>query len=184
MNRPQLTTRLRRMISHLHLPVPLNIFLFGFANRPLSEQSIKFKESPTTPLAKLARGRKSSSYPRLSLDTISASLDAWISSGPDLSTDFSIADLAREINVARIDLQRYFQSYLHLDFRVWKSELRLERAAEILLERPDMMISDICAEVGMNNISNFHRQFKKYKNCTPKQWRESHADGVQGKQTI
>ncbi|MCR5244258.1 MAG: helix-turn-helix domain-containing protein [Bacteroidales bacterium] len=164
--------RLRRMISHLKLPVSLNIFLFGFANRPLFERHVPIVDEKTAREA-AEKPRKTEDTPgnRVSVDSISLALDMWVGSMPDLRYEFSLEQLADSINVCKNELLRYFQMYLHMDFRVWKSRLRLERAALMLLEYPSMMISDICKDVGMPNVSNFHRQFRKYKNCTPKQWR-------------
>jgi AraC-like DNA-binding protein len=34
-------------------------------------------------------------------------------------------------------------------------------------------VSEISYKCGFNNISNFNRLFKKKKNCTPKEFRES-----------
>jgi len=160
------------MISNLKLPVSLNILLFGFANRPLFERHVPVVDKKTVREA-VEKSRHSEKTPplRISVNSISLALDMWVGSMPDLRYEFTLEQLADAINVCKNELLRYFQSYLHLDFRVWKSRLRLERAALMLIEYPSMMIADISKAVGMSNVSNFHRQFRKYKNCTPKEWR-------------
>ena len=49
---------------------------------------------------------------------------------------------------------------------------RIEKATE-LLQTETLSISNIALSVGIDNFSYFVKQFKKYKNCTPSQYRKS-----------
>ena len=59
-----------------------------------------------------------------------------------------------------------------LDFRTWRTRLRLEDAKRMLLEHPEMEPADIARRVGFSNRSNFARQFLAYTGRTPVAWRE------------
>ena len=43
----------------------------------------------------------------------------------------------------------------------------------------DMRMTDICFEVGFNNLSNFNRQFLAHKHMPPSAFRQQHATLVQ-----
>lgn len=51
--------------------------------------------------------------------------------------------------------------------------LRIERARELLLERENLSIQEICELVGYSNASYFTTSFKKKYGMTPGQFRRS-----------
>jgi AraC-like DNA-binding protein len=61
---------------------------------------------------------------------------------------------------------RLFKQVNHKTFSKYLSELRIGYACKLLLEGKNN-IAAICYESGFQNISNFNRQFKIIKNCTP-----------------
>lgn len=52
-------------------------------------------------------------------------------------------------------------------------DVRLGYATKLLVDSTQS-IADICRESGFNNVSNFNRLFKKYKQCSPKEFRENY----------
>lgn len=49
-------------------------------------------------------------------------------------------------------------------------EYRILKASELLVKNSDS-ISNIALDVGFNGMSYFGKVFKKYKNCTPSEYR-------------
>ena len=56
--------------------------------------------------------------------------------------------------------------------------LRINMACQILMSDEHAQVSDICFEVGFNNLSNFNRQFLAEKGMPPSQFRKQLADNV------
>ena len=50
-------------------------------------------------------------------------------------------------------------------------QFRLRKAAE-LLQHSTLPVLEIATQSGFNNLSNFNRQFKKYYQITPSQYRK------------
>ncbi|MCX7793323.1 MAG: helix-turn-helix domain-containing protein [Thermodesulfovibrionales bacterium] len=83
-----------------------------------------------------------------------------------LGDKLSILDMAREAGFSRFHFCRIFRRYTGISPKKLLCLLRLERA-KILLRDPDRTVSDVAAEVGFNDLSNFIRYFKKYAGYTP-----------------
>jgi len=62
---------------------------------------------------------------------------------------------------------RFFKKRTRKTYISFLNEVRIQEACKLLLN-PDLNISQICYDVGFNNISNFNRQFKKITGFTPK----------------
>jgi AraC-like DNA-binding protein len=60
-----------------------------------------------------------------------------------------------------------------VDFRTWRTGLRIEEAKRLLLENKEASINIIAEASGFSDKSNFHRQFVKIVGCSPKDWRDS-----------
>jgi AraC-like DNA-binding protein len=61
---------------------------------------------------------------------------------------------------------RYFKLRTRKSYIQFLNELRVSAACKLLAER-EANISEICYEVGFNNLSNFNRQFKRVTGFTP-----------------
>jgi transcriptional regulator GlxA family with amidase domain len=55
------------------------------------------------------------------------------------------------------------------------NSLRINRACH-LLTSTDRLITDICFEVGFNNISNFNKRFQALTSMTPREYRSRHRE--------
>jgi len=60
---------------------------------------------------------------------------------------------------------------LGVNFRTLLLYIRLEKAKELLIRRPDLRITEISQQVGFCELSQFDRSFKKIVGCTPMQYR-------------
>jgi len=80
----------------------------------------------------------------------------------------NILRLAEEMNLTTMDFRKQFKEYFHTTPRKWQNEKRLEKA-KILLLQGQLNVSQVCLEVGFDNISWFIQSFKRKYGITPKQ---------------
>ena len=84
-------------------------------------------------------------------------------------------DKAAEIaNLSTTAFCRFFKERTRKSFTEFVNEVRIGEASKLLIDS-DFNISQICYEVGFNNISNFNRKFKEIMNLTPKAYRSSYS---------
>ena len=102
-------------------------------------------------------------------------LDKWVADKKFREYDKTRDDIARELRTSKEMLHLYFATKLGVDFRTWRTNLRIEEAKTLLLENKDASINIIAEASGFSDKSNFHRQFVKIVGCSPKEWRD--ADG-------
>ena len=102
-------------------------------------------------------------------------LDKWVADKKFREYDKTRDDIARELRTSKEMLHLYFATKLGVDFRTWRTNLRIEEAKTLLLENKDASINIIAEASGFSDTSNFHRQFVKIVGCSPKEWRD--ADG-------
>ena len=108
------------------------------------------------------------------------SLEKWVKEKKFSEYDKSRDEVARELGTTREFLHLYFTTRKGIDFKTWRTELRVEEAKHLLLENKDMSIHIIGEIAGFSDRSNFHRQFVKLVGCSPKQWRETGGRPLKG----
>ncbi len=70
---------------------------------------------------------------------------------------------------------RYFKLRTRSTFSRFLNEIRISTACKQLIET-EYSVSEICYQVGFNNISNFNRQFKIITGYTPTQYHSKHRN--------
>ena len=164
----------RNRIRQCDLPRPLTIFFFGFDPVRPEEERLTAEPQPAPPQESpepKRRGPRPESR-RISYEEIRQRVGAWAEAKEDFMEDVSLEDLARQTDLYKTHLLKYFQYYEHKDFRYWKMERKIGLACRLLLDGPERAIADIAVRCGFNNAANFFRQFKRVTGCTPAQWRE------------
>ncbi|MEL7118053.1 MAG: AraC family transcriptional regulator [Bacteroidota bacterium] len=86
--------------------------------------------------------------------------------------DIMIEDVAKIAFLSRSQFSYFFKLHTGKTYIQFLNDLRIENAC-ILLKNTKHTIEQICYEVGFKNVSNFVRQFKKSKACTPSVYRKS-----------
>ena len=81
-----------------------------------------------------------------------------------------LAHLCDHLHVAPATCTRLLRKSVGRSFKTLLHEIRISHACRILLEtsRP---ISDAAYASGFQNLSNFNRHFRKFKGCTPREYR-------------
>lgn len=104
---------------------------------------------------------------------IEKALRKWVADKRYREYDKSREEVAHELGTTREMLQLYFTDKVGEDFRSWRTELRINDAKKMLLEKKDTSINLIGEMAGFSDRSNFHRQFTRIVGCTPKKWRDT-----------
>lgn len=88
-----------------------------------------------------------------------------------LSEPFEIDSLARLIRVSPSYLCRLFLKVYHTTPVRYGNNLKLIRAADLLMENPDMKVKEAAAALGYQDVSWFCREFRKFYSVTPAAYR-------------
>ena len=106
------------------------------------------------------------------------SIDQWVKQKKYCEYDKSREEVAKELRTTKEHLHIYFSTIKGVDFKTWRTELRVEEEKKLLLENKEVSTNIIGEAAGFSDRSNFHRQFVKIVGCSPKQWRESDGKPV------
>ena len=87
----------------------------------------------------------------------------------------TLAEVAKIAAMSEVAFSRFFKMRTGNTFIDTLNDIRLGHASRTLIETTNS-ITEIAYKCGFNNISNFNRIFKKRKNCTPKEFRETYTD--------
>ena len=147
--------------------------LDAFAYKALSGQEIAIR----------TRGRKLKSVrnedvieetpAEVEFKKIERAIEQWVKQKKYVEYDKSREDIAKEMNTSREMLHLYFTTRMGVDFKTWRTNLRIEEAKKLLLKSKDISTNLAGEMAGFSDRSNFHRQFVKIVGCSPKQFRDS-----------
>ncbi len=150
------------------------LVLDAFAHKALSGEELiqlineKKKKKPADP-AQMPTINESE------IRKLERALEVWVQEKRYCEYDRSREEIARELNTSKEILHHYFITRKGVDFKTWRTQLRIEEAKRLLLVNKDASTNIISEAAGFSDRSNFHRQFVKIVGCSPKQWRD--ADG-------
>jgi AraC-like DNA-binding protein len=97
----------------------------------------------------------------------------------DVSQPMSAADLAAELEMSESSFSRFFRRATGNTFTDFLNRVRVSRACQLLMET-DRQVTQICYEVGFNNVANFNRRFLEIKGMTPTEFRRQSARRFSG----
>jgi AraC-like DNA-binding protein len=93
----------------------------------------------------------------------------WITS--NFEKDIKLAEAAQIAQMNENAFSRFFSLRTRKTFSGFVQELRLQKAAKLLVEN-DMTITEVCYECGYNNVSNFNRQFLNHYQMNPMRYKK------------
>ncbi|HZB12885.1 MAG TPA: AraC family transcriptional regulator [Chryseolinea sp.] len=82
----------------------------------------------------------------------------------------SLAHVASLTNHSPAAFCRYFKTRTRKSYFEYLTEIRIAYACERLMEG-NLDVTQVCFASGFNNLSNFHKQFKKVMSLTPSEYR-------------
>jgi transcriptional regulator GlxA family with amidase domain len=90
-----------------------------------------------------------------------------------LSKPLRRGQLASLAGISERTFSRYFRQKMGKTLPQFVNELRVGRARRLLVES-DLAVTQIAAECGFRNLSNFNSQFREIAGVTPMQYRADH----------
>ena len=111
-------------------------------------------------------------------DFIQNSLDQWCMDLGYKDCNVNMLTLSRTLCISKNELSLFFDQYLHSNFRIWLSEIRLNAAKKMMLEYPDYSNDIISAECGFSCRTHLYRIFKTKEGCSPTEWRDFQSTDV------
>jgi len=109
---------------------------------------------------------------------IQNSLDQWCMNLGYKDCNVNMLTLSRTLCISKNELSLFFDQYLHSNFRIWLSEIRLNAAKKMMLEYPDYNNDIISAECGFSCRTHLYRIFKTKEGCSPTEWRDFQSTDV------
>ena len=82
-----------------------------------------------------------------------------------------LEDAAEIANMSVTSFSRFFKKCTGKTFVKYINELRVGQACKLLIES-DLTVSEVCFEVGFNNVSNFNRRFVERHAKSPTRYRQ------------
>jgi AraC-like DNA-binding protein len=92
----------------------------------------------------------------------------------NLAQSVSAASLSEEFGMTDSQFSRFFTRATGNTLTDFVNQMRVTQACR-LLTQSDRLITQICFEVGFNNIANFNRRFLEIKGMTPSEFRRQAA---------
>lgn len=94
--------------------------------------------------------------------------------------NLSLADIAREADVSERECLRCFQKTIQQSPIQYLLKYRVMQGADMLVRSPAMSISEIASQCGFDSQSNFSKMFKRFYNCTPREYRKERCGASLG----
>lgn len=92
--------------------------------------------------------------------------------------NITLEDASKKAGLSKFYFTRIFKQHTGQTFYDYLSFLRVQ-SAEALLKDTSVSVSDIAATCGYANVSSFSRAFRKYRKCSPQEYRSLHGNGRQ-----
>lgn len=102
-------------------------------------------------------------------------IDKWVKEKRFRELDKSREETAAQLHTTKELLHAYFTTRMGVDFRTWRTQLRIEDAKVLLLEKKNVSINVVGEMAGFSDRANFYRQFVKFVGCSPREWRETNG---------
>lgn len=83
-----------------------------------------------------------------------------------MSADF----LAEQLGMSLSSFSRFFRASTGIGFNSFINQIRINKACQLLLSTKQY-VTNVCYNVGFNNVANFNRRFLQVKGVTPKEFR-------------
>ncbi len=93
----------------------------------------------------------------------------------DLSTEFTLEDLSRQLHLSSRQLARLFKHHTGQTIHAYRQERRIEHG-EQLLQHSDLSVKEISQACGFSQVRQFIRLWKKAKGHTPGHWRKQQLE--------
>ena len=97
----------------------------------------------------------------------------------NVSEPISLSEVAQELGMSESRFSRFFRRSTGNSFTDFVNHVRINSACHLLMQT-DHLITDICYQVGFNNVANFNRRFLEIKGMTPTEFRRQSESRFSG----
>ena len=87
--------------------------------------------------------------------------------------DIRLNQLSDMVGMTPVSFSRFFRLRTGKTLSDYIIDIRLGFATRLLVDS-SRTVAEICYDCGFNNLSNFNRMFKRKRNCSPKEFRDSY----------
>ncbi len=108
----------------------------------------------------------------ISWEHLENAIEQWEKSGYFTESGLTIEQVATQLSTNRTYLSNYVNQIKQQSFKEWITQLRLEEAKRLLLEKPTLHVWEIGVIVGLPDKSNFGRLFTRNTGVSPQTWRK------------
>lgn len=84
----------------------------------------------------------------------------------------SLAEIAHEAGVSERECLRCFHKTIQQSPIQYLLKYRVMQGADMLVRNPALSIAEIASQCGFDSQSNFSKMFKRFYNCTPREYRK------------
>lgn len=91
------------------------------------------------------------------------------------SEEVSITDMARVCGLSESHFRRVFEESMNMKPLDYVNMIRIQEACK-LIHKGGMSMNDLCYKVGYTTPSTFNRNFKKFTEKTPNEWKRENFD--------
>ena len=108
------------------------------------------------------------------MERIGVDVDRWVREKGFTKPLSSVGAVAADIGVPADQLNLFIRLSARQTVLSWRKDLRIRGARRLLLEYPHLPLSTVGELVGIDDKSNFKRQFADVVGMPPRMWREKH----------
>lgn len=94
----------------------------------------------------------------------------WIDKEGYTVGGLNIADVARSTATNRTYLSAYINTHYQMTFREWVNMLRLDYAKRLMIDNPELPVTEVARLAGYLSLSYFTKTFKDAEGVTPGKW--------------
>jgi len=85
--------------------------------------------------------------------------------------NIGLTEIAKGVDISERECLRCFQRMIELSPIQYLLKYRIMTGANLLVQTPSSSISEIASLYGFDSPSNFSKLFKRFYNCTPREYR-------------
>lgn len=89
----------------------------------------------------------------------------------NVAQPLTAAQVAADLGMSESRFSRFFRRTTGNSFTDFVNQVRINRACQLLMSS-DRYVTNICYDVGFNNVANFNRRFLELKGTTPTEFRK------------
>ena len=89
----------------------------------------------------------------------------------NLAQTITASDVAADLGMSESRFSRFFRRATGNTYTDFVNQVRINRACQLLMDS-NRYITNICYDVGFNNVANFNRRFLELKGMTPSEFRK------------